>query len=181
MILASSSDIQVATACCLQDQPHGTKDCPHNCNGVGVCQADFGYCLCPAGKFSDVFIVFGYGMTGHMPSKRSSILSTASALPQGGLVRGAWSGSCGHAPKGGRLAEHSAHRNGWPGAQNVTWRTTVTADHACRCFHDRRDTGLCRFRTTGLLPRGGSFPLSEEGWTPSRCAGAASSFRLTST
>lgn len=37
------------TVAFLQAPPQGDKRCPNDCNGVGVCQADFGYCLCPAG------------------------------------------------------------------------------------------------------------------------------------
>lgn len=33
----------------VQAPPHGDKTCKADCNGVGVCQADFGYCMCPAG------------------------------------------------------------------------------------------------------------------------------------
>lgn len=74
-------------------QPPGSKRCPQDCNGVGVCQADFGYCLCPAG----------------------------------------WTGE---------------------GCMERLLRPCTKG-----------------FRTEGSVPRGGSFPLSEEGWTPSRCAG----------
>jgi hypothetical protein len=33
----------------LQFPPKGSKPCPHNCNGVGVCNHDTGWCLCEAG------------------------------------------------------------------------------------------------------------------------------------
>ena len=39
----------------FQAPPRGDKPCPNDCNGVGICQADFGYCLCPAGAFTEAW------------------------------------------------------------------------------------------------------------------------------
>lgn len=33
----------------VQEAPRGEHKCTADCNGVGVCQAAFGYCVCPAG------------------------------------------------------------------------------------------------------------------------------------
>lgn len=33
----------------VQAPPRGDRKCAHDCNGVGNCHAEFGYCQCPAG------------------------------------------------------------------------------------------------------------------------------------
>jgi hypothetical protein len=37
------------SAPCSQAPLHGNKKCANDCNGVGNCQADYGYCQCTAG------------------------------------------------------------------------------------------------------------------------------------
>ena len=36
----------------MQAPPRGNKTCPNDCNGVGNCHAEYGYCQCPAGDSS---------------------------------------------------------------------------------------------------------------------------------
>jgi hypothetical protein len=38
--------------------PRGNMSCPKDCNGVGVCQADHGYCMCPGTEAVQQLLIF---------------------------------------------------------------------------------------------------------------------------